>query len=181
MQLRRFKGRAGMDNARLLINTKRSDTKLAEYKGSIDCSPFRIIHRSPLKREIYAIITYTFPLLASISPIDRPTRVYHSLKIRKLSNIMRRTLIPPGILIQIQLMISLRIPPLPRRQDFCRHSPLLPPLLLDLLRNLLSLHLLLVVMVEDCGTVLRAGIHALAVLGGGVVHLVEEGEEGFVV
>jgi hypothetical protein len=35
-------------------------------------------------------------------------------------------------------------------------------------------------MVEDCGAVLRAGVHALAVLGGGVVHLVEEGEEGFV-
>ena len=170
-----------MDNARLLINTKRSNTKLVEYKGSINCSPFRIIHRSPLEGKTYVIITYTLLLLASISPKDRPTRVYHSLKIRKLSNIMRRTLIPPGILIQIQLMISLRIPPLPRRQNLRRHSPLLPPLLLDLLRNLLRLRLLLIIMVEDGGAVLRAGIHALAVLGGGVVHLVEEGEEGFVV
>ncbi len=33
-------------------------------------------------------------------------------------------------------------------------------------------------MVEDGAAVLRAAVHALAVLGGGVVHLVEELEEG---
>ena len=35
-------------------------------------------------------------------------------------------------------------------------------------------------MIEDGRPVLCTGVHTLAVLGGGVVHLVEEGEEGFV-
>lgn len=79
---------------------------------------------------------------------------------------------------QIQLMISLGVPPLPSLQHLRRDSPLLPPLLLHLLRHLLRRGLLLRRMVEDGAAVLRAGVAALAVLGGGVVHLVEEFEEG---
>ena len=93
---------------------------------------------------------------------------------------MRRALIPARILRQILLMIILRVPPLTRLQDLRAHSPLLPPLLLHLLCHLLGNRLLLGRVVEDGAAVLRACVHALAVLGRGVVHAVEEGEEGCV-
>ena len=54
----------------------------------------------------------------------------------------------------------------------------LPPLLIRLLRHLLGHTLLLVAVVENAGAVLGAGVHALAIEGGGIVHLVEELEEG---
>ena len=79
---------------------------------------------------------------------------------------------------QIQLMIILRVPPLPGLQDLRRDRALLPPLPLHLLRHALRLRLLLRGVVEDGAAVLGAGVHALAVRGGGVVHLVEEFEEG---
>lgn len=79
---------------------------------------------------------------------------------------------------QIQLMIILRIPPLPGLQDLRRNRALLPPLPLHLLRHALRLRLLLRGVVEDGAAVLGAGVHALAVRGGGVVHFVEEFEEG---
>ena len=79
---------------------------------------------------------------------------------------------------QIQLMVILRVPPLPRLQNLRRDRPLLPPLLLHLLRHALRLRLLLRRMIEDGAAVLGSGIHALAVRGGGVVHFVEEFEEG---
>lgn len=79
---------------------------------------------------------------------------------------------------QIQLMIILRVPPLARLKDFGRNSSLLPPLLLRLLRHGLGLLLLLGGVVEDGAAVLGAGVHALAVGRGGVVHFVEELEEG---
>lgn len=100
------------------------------------------------------------------------------LQCRELPHKMRRALIPPRIPIQIQLMILLRIPPLPRLQDLRAHGPLFPPLLLHLLRDFLRLLLLLRGVVEDGAAVLRTRVHALAVLGRGVVHLVEELEEG---
>ncbi len=90
---------------------------------------------------------------------------------------MRRALIPAGVLIQVQLMISLRVPPLPGLQDLRRDRLVLPPLLLRLLGDLARLPLLLRRVVEDGGPVLRAGVGALPVFGRGVVHLVEEGEE----
>jgi len=77
-------------------------------------------------------------------------------------------------------VIRLSIPPLPSRQDLRRDGPALPPLLLSLLRDLPRLLLLLLGVIEYRGAVLRAGIHALAVLRGRVVHLVEELEEGAV-
>ena len=79
---------------------------------------------------------------------------------------------------QVQLMILLGVPPLAGLEDLRRNGPLLPPLLLHLGRQGLRLGLLLGGMVEDGAAVLGAGVHALAVQGGGVVHFVEEFEEG---
>ena len=91
---------------------------------------------------------------------------------------MRRTLVTAGIIMQIQLMIILRVPPLAGLEDLRRNLPLLPPLLLRLGRHALCLGLLLRRVVEDGAAVLRAGVHALAVRRRGVVHLVEEFEQG---
>lgn len=93
---------------------------------------------------------------------------------------MGRTLITPRILIQVLLMIILSIPPPTRLQDLRTNPILLPPLLLRLLRHLLRLRLLLGAVVEDGAAVLGSGIHALAVLGRGVVHAVEELQQGAV-
>ena len=90
---------------------------------------------------------------------------------------MRRTLIPPRVIMQIQLMIILRIPPSPRLQDLRRDLLVLEPLLLRRLRNPLCIGFLLRRMIEDSTPVLRASVHALPVLGGGVMHSVEELEE----
>ena len=89
---------------------------------------------------------------------------------------MARALIPPRIPIQVLLVISLGIPPLARRQHLRGNSPL-PPLLIHLLSYFLRNLLLLGVVVENRAAVLRTHIGALAVRGGGVVHLVEEFEE----
>ena len=78
---------------------------------------------------------------------------------------------------QIQLMILLGIPPLSRRQNLRRDLLPLPPLLLGFLCNLLCLRFLLGTVRENRTAVLRAGIHALTVQSGGIVHLVEEFEE----
>ena len=91
---------------------------------------------------------------------------------------MRRTLVTPRVDIQIPLMVILRIPPLPRRQNLRCDLAALPPLLLRLLRHFLCQLLLFLSVVENRASVLGAGISALAVLGGGVVHFVEELEEG---
>ena len=79
---------------------------------------------------------------------------------------------------QIQLMIILRIPPLARLENLRRNLALLPPLLLHLLRHALRLPLLFRRVVKDGAAVLGSCIHALAVRGGGIVHFVEEFEEG---
>lgn len=93
---------------------------------------------------------------------------------------MRRTLVAARVVMQIQLMIILRIPPSARLEDFRRDGLTLPPLLLRSLRDLLRLRFLLRRMIEDRGAVLGTRIHALAVLGRGIVHFVEEFEEGCV-
>lgn len=98
-------------------------------------------------------------------------------QIRKLSHEMRRTLVPARVVMQIQLMIILRVPPLPCLQNLCRNRTLLPPLPLHFLRHALRHLLLLWGVVKDGAAVLGAGIHTLTVLGSGIVHLVEEFEE----
>lgn len=74
-------------------------------------------------------------------------------------------------------MVLLRIPPLPRWQDLRRNTTL-PPLLVHLVGNIARNLLLLGVVVENGRAVLGTNIGSLAVLGGGIVHLVEELEEG---
>lgn len=95
---------------------------------------------------------------------------------RKAPQKVARALIPPRIPIQVLLVISLGIPPLARRQDLRGNSPL-PPLLIHLLSNFLRNLFLFRVVVENRAAVLRTHIGALAVCGGGVVHLVEEFKE----
>ena len=75
-------------------------------------------------------------------------------------------------------MISLCIPPLSRGQNLSHNLASLPPLFLNLLRDLFGLLLLLCGVVEYPASVLRTGVWTLAVGRRGVVHLVEEFEEG---
>lgn len=91
---------------------------------------------------------------------------------------MRRTLVTPRVMMQIQLMVILRVPPLPGLEDLGRNRAPRPPLLLRLGRHLTRDGALLGGVVEDGAAVLGAGVHALAVGRGGVVHLVEELEQG---
>lgn len=90
---------------------------------------------------------------------------------------MARAFIPTGVIIKIQLVVLLGIPPLARRQDL-GDDRVLPPLLVGLLGDFLGDALLLVRVVEDAAAVLRAGVRALAVRGRGVVHFVEVGDDG---
>lgn len=87
-----------------------------------------------------------------------------------------RTLVSARVCVEVLLVVRLSIPPFARGQHFGGDAAL-PPLLVDLLRHLLRNLLLLRVVVEDGAAVLRAHVGALAVLGRGVVHLVEELEE----
>lgn len=89
---------------------------------------------------------------------------------------MAWALIATWVHIQILLVVRLSIPPLSRGQDLCGNATL-PPLLVDLLCDLLGNLLLLIVVVEDSAAILGADIRALPVLGRGIVHLVEEFEE----
>ena len=93
---------------------------------------------------------------------------------------MRGTFIATRILVQIQLMIRLGIIPLLQRQHLRRHLARTPPLALHLLRHGPRNSLLLFVLVEDGAAILRACVAALAVLGRGVMHLIEEFEESAV-
>lgn len=75
-------------------------------------------------------------------------------------------------------MVTLRIPPLTRLQKLRRNLLTLPPLFLRLLRHLLGRLLLLRRMIKYRASVLGACVGALSIFGGGIVHLVEELEEG---
>ena len=89
-----------------------------------------------------------------------------------------QNILPSRVLVQIQLMIGLCIPPLSCLQNLRRDLTLLPPLRLYLLRHLLGRLLLFWRVVEDTAAVLSSRVHALAVFGRGIVHFVEEFEEG---
>lgn len=108
--------------------------------------------------------------------LSSPRQLNHLIQGWKLPQEMTRALIPPGISIQIPLVIILRIPPLPRGQNLRNDLPL-PPLLIHFLGNVPRDLFLLCVVVENPGPVLRAGIWSLAVGCRGVVHAVEELEE----
>lgn len=99
-----------------------------------------------------------------------------SLQRRKLPQKVAGTLVTTWVSIQILLVICLRIPPLPSRQDLRNDLPL-PPLLIHGLSDFPSDALLLGIMVKDARAILRATVGALLVGSCGVVHLVEEFEE----
>lgn len=94
------------------------------------------------------------------------------LKRRELPQKVTRALITARVIIQVQLMVLLRVPPLARLQDLGADAAL-PPLLARLLRDLFRYCLLLIIMVEDPASVLRANVWALPVGGRGIVHAVE--------
>jgi len=73
-------------------------------------------------------------------------------------------------------MIGLRIPPLTSRKHLGSDLAF-PPLLIDLLRDILCNPLLVIIVIEYGTPVLRSDIGALTVRGGRIVHLVEELDE----
>lgn len=85
---------------------------------------------------------------------------------------MRRALIATLGIVKVLLMVVLGIPPLASRHKVGDNLAL-PPLLVGLMGDLLGDALLLVVVVEDTGAVLRARVWALLVMGGWVMHAVE--------
>lgn len=87
-------------------------------------------------------------------------------------HLLRRALVSRRVILQIELVVILSIPPLTGRNNLRRKS-LLIPLLGYLVRNLLRNLVLLIAMREDGTTVLRTNIWSLAVLGRWVVHAVE--------
>lgn len=91
---------------------------------------------------------------------------------------MARALVAARVVprLQVLLVVVLGIPPLAGGQDLSDDLAL-PPLLVDELGHLLGDLLLLGVVVEDAGAVLRASVRTLAVQGRGVVHAVEELQE----
>ncbi len=95
-----------------------------------------------------------------------------SIQVGELPQEMRRALIATLSIIKVLLMVVLGIPPLASRHKVGDNLAL-PPLLVGLVGDLLGDALLLVVVVEDAGAVLRAGIWALLVMGGWVVHAIE--------
>src|SRR5258708_21785014 len=101
---------------------------------------------------------------------------YHSLLQRETPQEMTRAFIPSWIVVKVLLMIRLRIPPLPRRQNLRYNLPL-PPLLIHLLRDLSCDPFLFRIMVENTRSILRTSIWTLTVGRCGIVHLVEEFEE----
>jgi len=77
---------------------------------------------------------------------------------------------------KVQLVVILSVPPGARRDDFRRDLALVP-LLVGLPRDLLGDILLLLVVEVDTAAVVGAGVRALSVQGGGVMHAVEEFED----
>lgn len=98
---------------------------------------------------------------------------------REAAQKMRRALISARVLIQVQLVVCLGIPPFPGWQDLGDHASL-PPMLIHLLCDAPRLLLLGLVVVENSTSVLRSNVRALTVRGRRVVHLVEEFEDGAV-
>jgi hypothetical protein len=109
--------------------------------------------------------------------IDPPRST--SVQRRETAQEMRRALISARVLVQVQLVVCLGVPPLARGQHF-GYDEALPPLLVHLLCDLLRLLLLLRIVIEDTTPVLRPGIRTLSIRRRRVVHLIEELEDGAV-
>ncbi len=78
-------------------------------------------------------------------------------------HLLRRTLIPLRVIMQIKLMIILRIPPRASLHYLRRNLPRFPPLLLHLLGHRVCNLRLLGTVVEDPAAVLSARVPALAI------------------
>lgn len=91
-------------------------------------------------------------------------------------HILSRAFVSSRVLVQVQLVVLLSIPPLTSRDDLSRHR-LLVPLFANFIRNFLGNLLLLLAMREDHATVLGADIPALAIRRRRIVHTIEELEE----
>lgn len=102
------------------------------------------------------------------------------IEVGELSQEVARALVASRVLVEVELVVCLSVPPLAGRQDLSNDLALLPPLLLNLLCYLTRCLLLLLVVCKDAATVLAASVRPLAVLGSRVVHAVEEFEEAAV-
>jgi uncharacterized membrane protein len=100
--------------------------------------------------------------------------VKHLLQLWKLPNKVRWTLVAMGRLRQIILVIVFCVIPLCGSLDLGRDGFTLVPLLSNLLLDLFSYAQLLVTLGEDGRAILSAGVGALSVQGGRVVHLEEK-------
>lgn len=89
---------------------------------------------------------------------------------------MAGTFITPGIVLEVQLMIILGVPPGTRRDDLC-HDTTLVPLIVGLLCDLLGNLLLLLVVEVDPTAVVGPSVWTLPVYRCRVMHPVEELEE----
>ena len=101
------------------------------------------------------------------------------LQRRELPQKVPWALISTWMVIQIQLMILLRVPPLASWQNFSNDAAL-PPLLVRLLRNFLCYGFLLVIMIEDATSILGANIWPLSIRSSGIVHAVKVLDDVFV-
>jgi hypothetical protein len=89
---------------------------------------------------------------------------------------VRRALISSRVILEIELVIFLGIPPLTRGQDLSGKRRLIP-LLANLFGDIFSNLLLLLSMCENSTAVLGTDVRTLPILCRGVVHAIEEFEE----
>lgn len=86
---------------------------------------------------------------------------------------MAGTRVPAGVVVEVELVVCLCVPPLASRKNFS-NDLVLPPFLANLLGDILGYRSLLLVVCEDSRSVLRTSIRSLSVGCGRVVHSVEE-------
>jgi hypothetical protein len=91
--------------------------------------------------------------------------------------LLARALVATRIFIQVELMVSLRIPPFTSRENLSGDLAIPPPLLLHFVSDILGNFLLLLIVEEDAAAVLCASVATLPVQGSRVVHFVEELDE----
>lgn len=125
---------------------------------------------------VHVEILVSVDLSAVYSPPLQEESQCPLLKLRKLSEKMARALVPTGVVVQIQLVVILGIPPL-RRGQYLGDNLVVPPLLVCFLGHLARDGFLLGGVVKDSAAVLRPSVGALLVAGCGVVHAIKEVED----
>lgn len=111
-------------------------------------------------------------VLKSIYITSARSRALRLAQWRKLSDEVRGALVTAGVLVKIELVIRLSVPPLSCRHNLCDDLPV-PPLLVGTFGDVLGNGLLLGRMEEDGGAVLSSPVGALVVQLRGVVDGVE--------